>query len=73
MILEHLKKRQIPTAIHYPIPLHAQNVFASHGLRDGQFPISARTSQTVFSLPMHPFLTDENIDLICDSIREAVQ
>jgi UDP-2-acetamido-2-deoxy-ribo-hexuluronate aminotransferase len=72
-IIDHLKSRQIPTAIHYPVPLHAQAVFASHGLGDRQFPVSCRVSQTVVSLPMHPFLIDANIDHICDAIREALR
>jgi UDP-2-acetamido-2-deoxy-ribo-hexuluronate aminotransferase len=73
LIIEHLKKKQIPVAIHYPIPLHAQNVFASHGLRDDQFPVSSRTSGMVFSLPMHPFLTHADVDLVSDAIREALK
>ena len=72
-VLDHLKKKQIPTAIHYPIPLHAQKVFADHGLRDEQFPVSTRVSGMVFSLPMHPFLSHADIDRVCDGIREALK
>ena len=72
LVLEQLKKKQIPTAIHYPIPLHAQCVFASQELTDEQFPVSSRASRTVFSLPMHPFLSNEDIDFVADAIREAL-
>ena len=55
--IEQLKQRGIPTAIHYPMPLHQQEVYSDLGLRDGDFPVSVKASQEVFSLPMHPFLT----------------
>jgi len=70
-IIEHLKAKNIPTAIHYPIPLHAQEVFSSMRLRDADFPVSTRVSNEVFSLPMHPFLSDADVDLICRAVIEA--
>jgi UDP-2-acetamido-2-deoxy-ribo-hexuluronate aminotransferase len=66
-----LKEKGIPTAVHYPIPLHKQEAFAGLGNRDADFPVSVKASSEVFSLPMHPFLTEEEITLICDSIEEA--
>jgi UDP-2-acetamido-2-deoxy-ribo-hexuluronate aminotransferase len=70
-IVEHLKAKSLPTAIHYPIPLHAQEVFSSMQLGDKDFPVSTRVSNEVFSLPMHPFLTDADVDLICRAVIEA--
>ncbi len=70
-IVGHLKEKGIPTAIHYPIPLHAQEVFSSMRLRDGDFPVSTRVSNEVLSLPMHPFLAEADVDLICRAVTEA--
>ncbi len=70
-IIEHLKGKGIPAAIHYPIPLHSQEVFAPLATGE-QFPASSELSQTVFSLPMHPFMTEKDLDQICGSVAEAV-
>lgn len=72
-ILSYLQKKGIPTAVHYPIPLHAQSAFSSEGLRDDAFPVSTQASREVFSLPMHPFLCDADIDAVCAAVREALQ
>lgn len=47
----------IPTAIHYPMPLHLQECFQYLGHQKGDFPIAEETSNEVLSLPMNPFLT----------------
>lgn len=69
----YLKEKGIPTAVHYPIPLHKQEAFAYLENSDADYPVSVQLSGEVFSLPMHPFLTDEEIDLICTTIKEAVK
>jgi dTDP-4-amino-4,6-dideoxygalactose transaminase len=53
-----LKEDGIPTAIYYPKPLHLQTAFASLGYHEGDFPISEDVSCRIFSLPMHPYLTE---------------
>jgi UDP-2-acetamido-2-deoxy-ribo-hexuluronate aminotransferase len=70
---EQLKQRGIPTAIHYPMPLHQQEVYSVLGLRDEDFPVSTKASQEVFSLPMHPYLTHEEIEQVGAAIREALR
>jgi UDP-2-acetamido-2-deoxy-ribo-hexuluronate aminotransferase len=71
-VVAHLKTRGIPTAIHYPAPLHRQKAFASMRQDDRDFPESLRASEEVYSLPMHPFLETRDIDLVADAIREAL-
>lgn len=48
----------IPTAVHYPIPLHLQPVFANSGFKEGDFPISEAAAKRVMSLPMGPDLKE---------------
>ena len=55
-----LKEANIPTAIYYPKPLHLQRAFSDLGYRKGDFPISEEISRRVFSLPMHPYLAEED-------------
>jgi dTDP-4-amino-4,6-dideoxygalactose transaminase len=54
-----LKEADIPTAIYYPKPLHLQSAFSYLGYKKGDFPISEDISRRIFSLPMHPYLTEE--------------
>jgi dTDP-4-amino-4,6-dideoxygalactose transaminase len=61
-----LKEKDIPTAIYYPKPLHLQTAFSSLGYREGSFPISEDCAQRIFSLPMHPYLTEEEQQKIVD-------
>ncbi len=72
-IVAHLKTKGIPTAVHYPAPLHRQKAFAEFRLDDGVFPESTQASAEVFSLPMHPFLETRDVDMVADAVREALQ
>jgi dTDP-4-amino-4,6-dideoxygalactose transaminase len=65
-----LKECGIPTAIYYPKPLHLQTAFSSLGYREGDFPISEDCAKRIFSIPMHPYLTDEEQQNIADVIRK---
>jgi UDP-2-acetamido-2-deoxy-ribo-hexuluronate aminotransferase len=69
----YLKERDIPTAIHYPKPLHAQKAFAYLGYSKSDFPIAVNLSEKIISLPMHPFLTREEQDHIIDNIQYFYQ
>lgn len=63
---QRLKAAGIPTMIYYPRPMHRQSVFA--GLQPDSCPTASRLSDCVLSLPMHPYLSPEEIDHICDLI-----
>ncbi len=62
----------IPTAVHYPVPLNDQPVFQPNLERFGT-PVSARVAQRVMSLPMHPYLSDEDQVRIVDAVAEAAE
>lgn len=70
-VAKHLRTKGIPTAIYYPKCLHEQPVFANLGYVKGDFPISERATEEVLSLPMHPYLTEEEIIYITDAVKEA--
>ncbi len=55
----NLKEADIPTAIYYPTPLHLQSAFSRLGYKKGDFPVSEEIAERIFSLPMHPYLTEE--------------
>lgn len=65
---EKLQNLGIPTAIHYPLPLHLQECFAYLGYNNGDFPISEMVANEIMSLPMNPYLSDEEIEYIVKSL-----
>jgi UDP-2-acetamido-2-deoxy-ribo-hexuluronate aminotransferase len=67
-----LKEQGIPTAVYYPKCLHEQPVFASLDYKMGDFPAAERASREVISLPMHPFLTEEDQGRVVDAVKEAL-
>jgi len=64
-----LADANVPTAVHYPIPLHLQEAFEYLGYKEGDFPISERVGKSIMSLPMSPFLTKEQQDTIVAAIK----
>ena len=71
-VQESLKQAGIPTAVHYPMPLHLQECFQYLGLKQGDYPISEEIAKEVMSLPMNPFLVDEEIDYISQAIKSTI-
>lgn len=61
----------VPTAVHYPIPLHMQPAFADLGYAVGDFPRSEQVAAEVMSLPMHPYLDAAQQDLIVAALKDA--
>jgi dTDP-4-amino-4,6-dideoxygalactose transaminase len=69
LLQANLKERGIPTAIYYPKPLHLQTAFSFLGYREGDFPVSEDWSRRIFSLPMHPYLTEADQEEIATAMR----
>ena len=65
-----LKAADIPTAVYYPKPLHLQTAYASLGYKEGQFVTSEDCSRRIFSLPMHPYLEEEDQMKIAEIIAK---
>ena len=65
-----LKEKGIPTMIYYPRGLHQQQAYSWMGLSDEQFPNTIKAVKRVLSLPMHPYLTEEIIDVVTAALLE---
>ena len=66
-----LQAAGVPTAVHYPQPLHLQPVFAGLGIREGSLPIAEMAAQRVLSLPMHPYLEAQDMDRVVESLLKT--
>lgn len=62
----------IATGVHYPIPLHMQPAYRHLRYRPGSFPESERAAREVLSLPMYPELSDEQVFMIAQTLREVL-
>lgn len=64
-----LSSKGVPTAVHYPLPLHLQEAFKYLGYHEGDFPISEAVSKEIMSLPMSAFLSKEEQDFVVEAIK----
>jgi len=67
-----LSAAEIGNGIHYPLPLHLQPACVGLGYQAGDFPASERIADTTLSLPMHPHLTDSEVDTVAAEVRRAL-
>ena len=71
-IRQSLQQRGIGTALYYPLPLHAQPVYADLGYRPGQLPMTERVAHEVISLPMFPELTLEQQQQVVYTLKDLL-
>ncbi|HBE44883.1 MAG TPA: aminotransferase DegT [Deltaproteobacteria bacterium] len=69
-LMKRLQENKIPTAIYYPTPLHLQTAFSVLGYKKGDLPVSEDCSERIFSLPMHPYLTEKDQIYITEIINK---
>lgn len=62
----------IPTAVHYPVAMHLQNALNYLNYKSGDFPCAEKASQHVISLPMHPYLTEEEQIKVAMAVKTAL-
>jgi dTDP-4-amino-4,6-dideoxygalactose transaminase len=67
-----LKPQGIPTAVHYPVPLHRQEPYKRFPVAEGGAPVSERLAEEVISLPMHAYLDEASQDRIIEAVRRAL-
>jgi dTDP-4-amino-4,6-dideoxygalactose transaminase len=67
---EHLAKKEIGTAIYYPLPLHEQECFRSLGGHPGDSPEAERAARATLALPIYPELTADAQHYVAESIAE---
>jgi dTDP-4-amino-4,6-dideoxygalactose transaminase len=71
-LLRELKRAGIPTMVYYPVPLHLQPCYADLGYRKGDLPVSEDLSERIFSLPMSPYLAEEDQDRVVETLQKLL-
>lgn len=66
---EFLASRGIRTAIHYPVPIHLQPAAESLGYKRGQFPVTERQADRILTLPIHQFLSNDDIEYVAEMVN----
>lgn len=67
-----LREREIPTAVHYPIPIPLQPAYAQFGDGD-QFPVAVDMARRVISLPMGPYMQPNVVRYIAESVLSQIR
>lgn len=70
-IQKKLKEKDVPTMVYYPKPMHEQTAFNNYADRSQKLKTSAELSKCVLSIPMHPYLTEEEIQKVCSALLEC--
>jgi len=66
-----LNAQGIPSRVYYPKPMHAQQAFESNTY-DGSCPVTEKLCSTVLALPMHPYLKEEQVELVASTLLKAL-
>jgi len=70
-IMTMLKDKGIPSALYYPVPLHTSAVYQQYDSVD--LDITIDISDRVLSLPMHPYLTDQEVEIVCLELAKIIR
>lgn len=71
-VMKKLGELGVPTAVHYPKPLHLQECFASLGYKNGDFPICEKVSNEIMSLPFSAFLGESEQDEVVAALKKTL-
>lgn len=66
----YLKEKEIPSMVYYPKPMHKQQAFDPNEAEYTICAVTERLCDTVLSLPMHPYLKDEEIETVVSAVKE---
>lgn len=68
-----LKEKGIPSMVYYAKPMHHQGAFANTRSAQADCPVTERLCETVLSLPLHPYMTEQQVQKISDAVRNALR
>jgi len=72
-VQQELKAQGIPTMVYYPRGIHQQTAYAHRHFPDAWYPNTLAACDRILALPMHPYLTDADIEKVTSALKAAVQ
>ena len=69
---QYLSEQGIGVGLHYPIPLHLQPAYRDLGWKPGDFPEAEAAAGAILSLPMFPHISEEQIDYVCQNLKQIL-
>jgi dTDP-3-amino-2,3,6-trideoxy-4-keto-D-glucose/dTDP-3-amino-3,4,6-trideoxy-alpha-D-glucose/dTDP-2,6-dideoxy-D-kanosamine transaminase len=70
--LARIEARGLKCGVQYRWPIHLMRGYHDLGYRAGQFPVAEKKAQRIFSLPIYPHLSDEEVDEVIEVVRAAI-
>ncbi|MET4445540.1 aminotransferase EvaB [Bradyrhizobium sp. GM2.2] len=70
--LARIQARGLKCGVQYRWPIHLMRGYHDLGYRSGQFPVAEKKAQRIFSLPIYPHLTDDEVDEVIDLVRKEI-
>ena len=67
-----LSEKGVATGIHYPIPLPFLKAYRYLGHKPSDFPVAYAYKDEILSLPMYGDISDDQVDYVIETIREAI-
>lgn len=71
-IQKYLLSHNIPSAVYYPICIHEQPAYRFLGYKQGDFPNAENVAKNVFSIPLHPYMTKEEIEQVVSVLNDSI-
>jgi len=69
-LMNFLRDKGIESKVHYPIPVHLQPGYSFLGYREGDFPVVEEQAKRILTLPIHPYLTEMQVNYVIEAIAE---
>ena len=69
-LLGYLEEQGVEAKVHYPIPLHLQEAAKPLGYKEGDFPVCEKHCRTIITLPVHQYLSSDQLDYTIGHIRK---
>lgn len=70
---QFLAGEKIPSMVYYPRGMHQQTAFTELNLSDDMYPVSSKLCKTVLSLPIHPYMENEDIEKVCKAVKSYIK